>query len=89
MKYNEAGVKAVEKVEAVIDSFDLTPVTVPKFNAIINAIEMQIEDYEYSKEVVETLDKALLLLAGRYASRRGCAELEHALAEFERKLSRK
>ncbi len=89
MKYNKAGVKALEKVEAVIDSFDLPLVTAPKFNGIMNAIEIQIEDYEYSEEVVKALDKALLVLAGRYPSKTGCAELEHALAEFERKITRK
>ncbi len=87
--YNKAGVKALEKVREVIDSFGLPLIRARKFNGILNAIEMQIEDYEYADDVVEALDKALLALAGKYASDMRYAELERALAEFERRLGRK
>ena len=46
MRYNEAGVKALDKVQEVIDSVGLPLVKAREFNAILNAIEMQIEDYE-------------------------------------------
>ena len=83
--YNKAGVKALEKVREVIDSFGLPLIRARKFNGILNAIEMQIEDYEYTDDVVKALDKALLVLAGRYVSDMRFAELERALAEFERR----
>lgn len=89
MVYNKAGVKALEKVRGLIDSFGLPLIKVRKFNGILNAIEMQIEDYEYTDDVVKALDKALLSLAGRYTSEAQYAELERAVTEFERKLDRK
>lgn len=89
MVYNEAGVKALDRMRGVIDSFGLPLIKAKKFNGILNAIEMQIEDYEYIDDVVKLMDKALLALAGEYASEVQHAELEHTVAEFERKLSRK
>jgi len=89
MVYNKAGVKALEKVRRLIDSFDLPLIKARKFNGILNALEMQIEDFEYIDEVVKALDKALLALAGGYASEAQYTELEETLGEFERKLSRK
>jgi len=62
MGYNEAGVKALDKVREVIDSVGLPLIKARKFNGILNAIEMQIEDYEYADEVVKALDRALLAL---------------------------
>lgn len=88
MRYNEAGVKALDKVREVINSVGLPLVKARKFNAILNAIEMQIEDYEYTDEVVKALDGALLALASSYGLG-ARVDLERALAEFERKLGRK
>ena len=89
MKYNKAGVRALEKVEAVINSFGLPLVIARKFTGIMDAIEMQIEDYEYTEEVVKALDKILLLLARKYVSETRYVDLEHALSEFERRLAKK
>ena len=88
MRYNEAGVKALDKVQEVIDSVGLPLVKARKLNAILNAIEMQIEDYEYTNEVVRALDRALLALANSYGLR-ARVDLEGALAKFEHKLGRK
>lgn len=84
MRYNEAGAKALDQVQKVIDSIGLPLDKARKFNAILDAIETQIEDYEYTDEVVKGLDRALLALASLYGLGAG-VELERALAEFERK----
>ena len=89
MEYNKAGVKAIEKVEAMIAALDLPLEIAGKFNAIINAIERQIEDYEYTEETVKALDKALLILASKYAPQAQYLGLECALAEFERRLTKR
>ena len=47
MTCNQASVKALKKVQRVIDSFGLPLIKARKFNGILNAIEMQIEDYAY------------------------------------------
>jgi len=89
MRYNKAGVKALDNVKEVVESFDLPLIKARKFYGILNAIEMQIEDYEYADDVVKALDKSLLALTEQHASEVQYAELEQALAKFERKLSRK
>lgn len=88
MRYNEAGVKALHKVQGVIASARLPLVKARKFNGILNAIEMQIEDYDYDEEVVKSLVRALVSLAEWYelATR---VELDQALAGFERNLERR
>ena len=89
MSYYQAGVNALGKVRVVIDSFGLPSIKARKFSGILNAIEMQIEDYDYTDDVVKALDKALLALANKYISKMGYAELERVVTEFERKLARK
>lgn len=89
MRYNKAGVKALDNVREVIESFGLPLIKARKFNGILNAIEMQIEDYGYTDDIVKALDKSLLALAEQHASEAQYAELEHILAKFERKLGRK
>ena len=89
MKYNKAGVKALDKIKAVIESFGLPLMFARKFNGIMNAIEMQIEDYRYTIDIIKALDKALLLLAEGYAPKAGYAELEDAIVQFEKKLTLK
>ena len=64
--YNEKGVQALESVSHVIESSGLPLRKFRKFNGILNAMEMQIEDFEYSLEVVDLLGKALLALAKVY-----------------------
>ncbi len=86
MKYNKAGINAVENVEATIKALCLPLETERKFNGIINAIKMQIEDYEYTEEVVKALGQALLLFAGKYASRTEYDGLERVISEFEQRL---
>lgn len=89
MKYDKAAVEDLRKVEAIIESFGLPLAIARKFNGIVNAVEMQVEDREFAEDTVRALDKALILLAEKYASKAGCTELEHALSEFERRLARR
>ena len=89
MDYNEAGVKALKKVEEVVESFGLPFLKGRKLTGVLNAIGMQIEDYAYTDNVVKALDSVLLDLAKQYASEAQCAKLERVLAEFERKLGGK
>ena len=64
--YNEKGVKAIQELEQIVSSFGLPLVKERKFKGILNALEMQIEDYNYNLEVVEYLGKALVELAKSY-----------------------
>jgi len=89
MRYNKAGVKALENIKEVIESFGLPLIKARKFYGILNAIEVQIEDDGYTDDVVKALDRSLLALAEQHASRAQLAELEHTLTEFERKLARR
>lgn len=86
--YNEEGVEALKEVWDVIKLFGLPLVKFRKFNGILNAIEMQIEDYNYRLEVVEYLGRALIELTVFYKldSQRG--ELEHSFKKFLKKLER-
>jgi hypothetical protein len=86
MAYNRAGVAALEKVEEAVTSFRLPPTKARKFNSILGAIETQIEDYEYSQEVVSALLRALVGLADFYELATGRDKLVAALMEFELKL---
>ena len=64
--YNEKGVKYLQELEQIVSSFGLPLVKERKFKGILNALEMQIEDYNYSLEVVEYLGKALVELTKSY-----------------------
>jgi hypothetical protein len=64
--YNKKGVKALQELEQIVNSFGLSLVNERKFKGILNALEMQIEDYNYSLEVVEYLGKAFVELAKSY-----------------------
>ena len=88
MRDNEAGVKALHGVRNAIDSAGLPLLKERKLNGILNAIEMQIEDYDYDDDVVEALVRALVSLAERYELTTR-AELDSALAGFERNLERR
>ena len=89
MRYNKAGVKALENVKEAVGSFGLPLIKARKFYGILNAIEMQIEDYGHTDDVVKALDRSLLALAEQHASQAQCADLERVLAEFERKLAKR
>ncbi len=56
--YNEKGVEALSEVKSVVGSFGMH-LSFRKLHGILNAIGMQIEDYEYSIEAVRHLGKAL------------------------------
>jgi hypothetical protein len=88
MRYNEAGVKALHGVRSAIDSAGLPLLRERKLNGILNAIEMQIEDYDYDEDVVKALVRAMVSLAERYELTTR-AELDSALAGFERNLERR
>lgn len=86
--YNEEGVKALKGVCDIVKSFGLPLVEFRKFNGILNAIEMQIEDSNYRLEVVEYLGRALIELTVSYKldSQRG--KLERAFKKFQKKLGK-
>jgi hypothetical protein len=86
MSYNDNGVNALDKVRRVVQDFGLPFTARRKFNGILNAIEMQVEDYEYGPEVLDNLIKALLVLADFYHLSDERAKLETALAQFQREL---
>ena len=88
MRYNEAGVKALHRVQDVVDSAGLPLLKERKLNGILNAIEMQIEDYDYDEDVVKALVRALVSLAERYELTTR-VNLDSALAGFERNLERR
>ncbi len=89
VRYNKAGVRALENVKEVVESFRLPLIKARKFYGILNAIEMRIEDHGYTDDVVRALDVSLLALAEQHASQAQRAQLEGVLTEFERKLARK
>jgi hypothetical protein len=60
------GPQALAQVRRIVASSGLPLMQARKFNGILNAMEMQIEDGEYSLEVVEHLGKAVLALAKGY-----------------------
>ena len=75
---SEERVDALEEVREVIASHDLLPVKQRKFNGIFNAMEMQIEDDDFSAEAVEHLGKAVIAVAKEY--RLNTRHVEEALA---------
>ena len=84
--YNEKGVKALQELEKIVSCFGLPLVKERKFKGIVNALEMQIEDYNYSLRVVEYLGKALVELAKSYQLD-GYNEIEDFFRTFKRKHS--
>ncbi len=60
------GLDALYCVRDMIASNNLPLVKQRKFNGICNAIAMQIDDGEYSLEVVDHLEQALLALTKVY-----------------------
>jgi hypothetical protein len=77
--------QALANVRQVIASRGFPLMTQRKCNGILNAMAMQIEDGEYSIEVVEHLGDALLALATAYQVER--QPVEEALSELYRRLS--
>jgi hypothetical protein len=62
----EERIDALEEVRDVIASHNLPPIKQRKFNGIFNAIEMQIEDDDFSPEAVEHLGNAVIAVAKKY-----------------------
>lgn len=79
------GMQALANVRQVITSRGLPFMRQRKFNGILNAMAMQIEDGEYSVELVEHLGDALLALATAYQVE--SRPVEEALSELYRRLS--
>ena len=88
MRCNESGVKALHRVQDVVDSAGLPLLKARKFNGILNAIEMQIDDYDHDDDVVQALVRALVSLAERYELPTR-VDLDSALSGFERNLERR
>jgi hypothetical protein len=81
----EAGLDALYRVRDMIASAHLPLVKQRKFNGIFNAIAMQIDDGEYSLEVVNHLEQGLLALTTVYQL--GSHAVEDALRDFRRILA--
>ena len=64
--FPEERIDALEEVRDVIASHNLPPIKQRKFNGIFNAMEMQIEDDDFSPEVVEHLGNAVIAVAKEY-----------------------
>ena len=63
MPYYERDAKAIAKLHSELAAIGLPLVRVRKLNAIMNAIEMQVEDEFADREVVDALFAVLLLAA--------------------------
>jgi len=57
--YSEKNVRALRELKKVFEKASLPPMKIRKANGIFNAIEMQIEDDDYSAEVVTHLLNAI------------------------------
>jgi hypothetical protein len=57
--YSEKNVRALRELKKVFEKASLPPMKIRKANGIFNAIEMQIEDDDYSPQVVTHLLNAL------------------------------
>ena len=75
---SEERIETLEEVRDVIASHNLPPVKQHKFNGIFNAMEMQIEDDDFSPEAVEHLGNAVIAVAKAY--RLDTRHVEAALA---------
>jgi hypothetical protein len=82
--YNEEAVHALKDVRHTIESFALPLIRMRKFNGVLNAIEMQVEDHDYSPEVVEWLGKALIELCRYY--RLDIAKVQNVFDAFQKHL---
>jgi hypothetical protein len=60
---SDKGIDALNNVRDAIASYNLPFIQHRKFNGIFNAMEMQIEDDDCSREVVEFLGQAVLSVA--------------------------
>ncbi len=86
--YNEKGIEALSEVKSVVESFGMH-LSFRKLYGILNAIGMQIEDYEYSIEAVRHLGKALEETAVLYqVDKQGRAKLVEAFETFISKLDK-
>ena len=63
MPYNEEAVDAFDRVQQTVASMDLPLIQQRRYNGILNAMVMLLEDGRPSKNVYEHLKSALLALA--------------------------
>ncbi|HLG17188.1 MAG TPA: hypothetical protein VJH03_22240 [Blastocatellia bacterium] len=54
-KYDARAVRALKEVRNAVEALALPFMKQRKFNGILNAIEMQVEDGEYNPDVVDDL----------------------------------
>ena len=83
---SEERIDALEEVRDVIASHNLPPIKQRKFNGIFNAMEMQIEDEDFSLEVVEHLGNAVIAVAKEY--RLATQSVKEALATVYQSLKK-
>jgi hypothetical protein len=84
--FPEERIDTLEAVRDVIASHNLPPIKQRKFNGIFNAMEMQIEDDDFSPEAVEHLGKAVIAVAKEY--RLNTRRVEEALAMVYQRLKK-
>ena len=85
--YNEKAVQDLRQVEENIKAMGLPLVKFRKLNGILNALEMQIEDFEYDIKVVQYLGNALIRLAEIHGSKQQGIVVSRVFKKFMGKLS--
>ena len=87
VKYNEKGVQDLRRVKETISAMGLPPLKFRKLNGILNALEMQIEDFDYDIKVVQSLGNALMRLAEIHGSKQQGVGVSKAVKKFISKFS--
>ena len=64
--YNEKNVSLVRQLRKATDALQLDMLYQRKFNGILNALEMQVEDGDYDHAVIDSLCGAIQNLCKRY-----------------------
>ena len=87
VRYNEKAVQDLRRFQEKIQAMGFPPVKFRKLNGILNALEMQIEDFEYDIKVVQYLGNALIRLAEIHGSKQQGIVVSKGLKQFISKLS--
>ena len=86
-KYDEASVTAFNFVREAVGALRLPLIQQRRYNGILNAIEMQIEDGEPSLQVIRYLRAALFSLLAHDELDEYNAVIEAAFDRFDREMS--
>ena len=63
---NKKNVSLIHRIRTATDALQLNMLHQRKFNGILNALEMQVEDGDFDKDVIECLCNAIQRLGNRY-----------------------